>query len=317
MRITGDSHEANLLQQTIKNELVCRGLADETSLLAEFIVLMLSNDRSAASIATELTNLLGDFDVNSLMSWVYERVKDGYVRKRSLDKMDPPITAASRTKEEKADVLHKTRHARLKEGPPPRRDSKSLFERIDAAPAFRTSKTALCRYNDKCRKSDCTFAHSSPAVKGNPWGLVLSEESCKYGRGCDDANCVLVHPSPTTDNSFNPSTDIICGQFPECHYPNCRFMHPHKCNTGVSCETKDCTYWHPTACKFNPCLKPSCSFAHAPYQMQRRNASATKTWNRKFVVDGAVESLKSNSEGTTTKEEEIASANTSNKTASI
>ena len=119
----------------------------------------------------------------------------------------------------------------------------------------------ICKYNLRCTNSDCKFAHQSPAA---PPGVTVDvSDICSFGAACKNRKCVGRHPSPATRLAHQSEQD--CKFFPNCQNPRCPFKHPAMplCRNGAGCTTADCKFTHvKTKCRFNPCLNPTCAFAH-------------------------------------------------------
>ena len=223
-------------------------------------------------------------------------------------------------------------------GPPqPQQSGRSLFERVDRNPQGQngsfpkrqqpdanqnpitgepsssmevessqkdqseTSSDTICRFNLKCTKKDCPYAHQSPAA---PLGITMDLSSdCPFGARCQNRKCVMKHPSP----SQNPAHSTVeeCRFFPNCTNPTCPFRHPPivpLCRFGDSCTREGCKFKHVSiTCKFNPCLNPTCPYKHA--EGQKKGKFGDKVWTangdgakehvseRKFVDDEMVEEL--------------------------
>ncbi|KAL6232924.1 hypothetical protein BDW75DRAFT_10218 [Aspergillus navahoensis] len=151
----------------------------------------------------------------------------------------------------------------------------------------------VCHFNLRCTRKDCPFAHQSPAApEGTP---VDVSDVCSYGAACKNRKCTGRHPSPAVKSAHQ--AEELCRFFPNCTNPHCHFKHPSMplCRNGADCSTPDCKFTHlQTACKFNPCLNPTCPYKHAEGQ---RGAFADKVWTadsakakarvseRKFVND--------------------------------
>lgn len=154
----------------------------------------------------------------------------------------------------------------------------------------------VCKYNLRCTNSDCKFAHQSPAA---PPGVTVDvSDNCSYGAACKNRKCVGRHPSPATKLAHQSEQD--CKFFPNCQNPRCSFRHPAMplCRNGADCTTPNCKFTHvKTKCKFNPCLNPTCAFAHEEGQ---QGGFRDKVWTseskehvseRKFVDDEAPSEL--------------------------
>ncbi|KKK23166.1 hypothetical protein P175DRAFT_0458216 [Aspergillus ochraceoroseus IBT 24754] len=160
----------------------------------------------------------------------------------------------------------------------------------------------ICHFNLRCTKKDCPFAHQSPAApEGTPIDVA---DPCSYGAACKNRKCTGRHPSPAVKTAHQ--AEELCRFFPHCTNPHCHFKHPAMplCRNGGDCSTDGCKFTHlQTACKFNPCLNPSCPYKHAEGQ---KGAFSDKVWtadsqgekshvsDRKFVTDedGAEELIK-------------------------
>jgi len=150
----------------------------------------------------------------------------------------------------------------------------------------------VCKYNLNCTNRECKFAHQSPAA---PVGAPVDvNDPCSFGAACKNRKCVARHPSPAARLAHQSEQD--CKFFPNCQNPRCPFKHPSMplCRNGADCTTPNCKFTHvKTKCKFNPCLNPTCAFAHEEGQ---QGGFKDKVWtaeseehvsDRKFVDDEA------------------------------
>ena len=157
------------------------------------------------------------------------------------------------------------------------------------------SPDTICKFNLKCTKPDCTFAHQSPAAP--PGTTIDVKDHCPFGAACKNRKCVARHPSPATKTTHQSEQD--CKFFPNCTNASCPFKHPTMpmCRNGADCTRDGCKFTHvQTKCRFNPCLYPSCPYKHE--EGQKRGAFDDKVWQadgsqdrehvseRKFVVGG-------------------------------
>ncbi|KAL4895424.1 hypothetical protein BDV59DRAFT_173887 [Aspergillus ambiguus] len=156
----------------------------------------------------------------------------------------------------------------------------------------------VCRFNLRCTRRDCPFAHQSPAApEGTP---VDINDECPYGAACKNRKCTGRHPSPAVKTAHQ--AEEMCKFFPNCANPHCHFKHPSMplCRNGADCSVEGCKFTHiQTACKFNPCLNRTCPYKHAEGQ---RGAFSDKVWTadgtekphvseRKFVSEEGEEEL--------------------------
>ncbi|KAL8727781.1 MAG: hypothetical protein Q9166_005836 [cf. Caloplaca sp. 2 TL-2023] len=166
------------------------------------------------------------------------------------------------------------------------------------------SSDTICKFNLKCTKQDCPFAHQSPAA---PPGTTLDLSSgCPFGARCQNRKCVMRHPSPSQNPAHSTTED--CRFFPNCTNLTCPFRHPVStasmplCRFGENCTRPGCKFKHDTVmCKFNPCLNPSCPYKHA--EGQQKGTFGDKVWTaegdqekghvseRKFIDDNVAEEL--------------------------
>ncbi|KHN98504.1 nuclear polyadenylated RNA-binding protein Nab2 [Metarhizium album ARSEF 1941] len=163
----------------------------------------------------------------------------------------------------------------------------------------------LCKYNLHCTNKECKFAHQSPAA---PPGVTVDvSDVCSFGAACKNWKCVGRHPSPATKLAHQGEQD--CKFFPNCQNPRCPFRHPSMplCRNGANCTTEGCKFTHvKTKCKFNPCMNPTCAFAHEEGQ---QGGFKDKVWTadssnghvseRKFVEEGGPTELVKPDETTT------------------
>ncbi|MCJ1338678.1 hypothetical protein MMC09_003967 [Bachmanniomyces sp. S44760] len=160
------------------------------------------------------------------------------------------------------------------------------------------SADTTCKFNLKCTKQDCPFAHQSPAA---PSGTSIDvNDHCPFGAACKNRKCVARHPSPAQKVSHQAEQD--CKFYPNCSNPTCPFRHPTMpmCRNGADCTRPECKFTHvKTKCRFNPCLNASCPYKHE--EGQKRGAFGDKVWvaegtqeiehvsERKFVDDDTAE----------------------------
>lgn len=149
---------------------------------------------------------------------------------------------------------------------------------------------SICRFNLRCSRNDCPFAHQSPAA---PEGTSIDvADICSFGAACKNRKCTGRHPSPAVKSVHQ--AEEMCKFYPHCTNKFCHFKHPSMplCRNGADCKTEGCKFTHlQTACKFNPCMNPSCPYKHAEGQ---RGSFPDKVWTtqsgthvseRKFVTD--------------------------------
>lgn len=162
-----------------------------------------------------------------------------------------------------------------------------------------SNTNTACRFNLRCTRKDCPFAHQSPAApEGSP---IDMNDTCTYGAACKNRKCTGRHPSPAVKVAHQ--AEEVCRFFPHCTNPHCHFKHPSMplCRNGADCTTEGCKFTHlQVACKFNPCLNAHCPYKHVEGQ---RGSFSDKVWTaegtekphvseRKFVSDeGAEEEL--------------------------
>ena len=160
-----------------------------------------------------------------------------------------------------------------------------------------SSLETTCKFNLKCTKQDCPFAHQSPEAP--PGTTIDVEDICPFGAACKNRKCVGRHPSPA--QKIGHQTQQDCKFFPNCTNPKCPFRHPTMpmCRNGADCKTEGCKFTHvKTMCRFNPCLNPTCPYKHA--EGQSRGKFGDKVWvaeggekphvsERKFIDDEGVD----------------------------
>ncbi|KAF2272243.1 uncharacterized protein EI97DRAFT_426774 [Westerdykella ornata] len=161
----------------------------------------------------------------------------------------------------------------------------------------------MCKFNLRCGKPDCPFAHQSPtAPEGTPLDM---NDTCSFGVKCTNKKCVGKHPSPAQRQQFQSEQE--CAFWPNCRDPvNCPYKHPEvpPCRNGADCTTPGCKFWHTSVmCKYNPCTNFRCPYKHVEGQ---KKTFKDKVWvapkpgdeqkkehvsERKFVEDDAEEEL--------------------------
>lgn len=176
-------------------------------------------------------------------------------------------------------------------------DPSSSME-VESSQQNADSSKTLCRFNIKCTRRDCPFAHQSPSA---PEGITVDmSDTCSYGAACKNYKCTAKHPSPAQRASHQAEEQ--CKFWPNCANPSCSFKHPSMpmCRNGGDCTVPHCKFTHvQTPCKFNPCLNPKCPFKHGEGQ---RGGNVWKADNtdpnendhvseRKFVDEAAGEEL--------------------------
>ncbi|OJJ45391.1 hypothetical protein ASPZODRAFT_585806 [Penicilliopsis zonata CBS 506.65] len=152
---------------------------------------------------------------------------------------------------------------------------------------------SVCRWNLRCTRKDCPYAHQSPAA---PDGVAVDvNDVCSFGAACKNKKCTGRHPSPAVKTAHQ--AEELCRFFPHCANPHCTFKHPDMplCRNGADCTAEDCKFTHiQTPCRFNPCMNRTCPYKHSDGQ---RGAYTDRVWTadgterrphvseRKFVVD--------------------------------
>ncbi|PGH13012.1 hypothetical protein AJ80_06496 [Polytolypa hystricis UAMH7299] len=156
---------------------------------------------------------------------------------------------------------------------------------------------SVCRFNLRCTRKDCPYAHQSPAApEGTPVDVT---DHCPFGAACKNRKCAARHPSPSQKAAHQ--SEEICRFFPHCANPRCTFQHPSMpmCRNGADCTVSGCKFTHlQVPCKFNPCLNRTCPYKHVEGQ---KGVFADKVWTageegthvseRKFVDENAEEEL--------------------------
>lgn len=152
-----------------------------------------------------------------------------------------------------------------------------------------------CRWNLRCTRPECPFAHQSPAApEGTPIDIT---DNCPFGAACKNKKCTARHPSPAVKSAHQ--AEELCKFFPHCANPHCHFKHPSMplCRNGADCSVPGCKFTHTQIpCKFHPCLNRNCPYKHVEGQ---KGAFSDKVWTadstqknrphvseRKFVADG-------------------------------
>lgn len=172
-------------------------------------------------------------------------------------------------------------------------DSSATGMEVDGGSA-EPGPDSVCRFNLKCTRRDCPYAHQSSAA---PEGVPVDvSDHCPFGAACKNRKCLGRHPSPA--QKISHQSEELCRFFPNCTNPNCAFKHPSMpmCRNGADCNVTGCKFSHlQIACKFHPCLNRSCPYKHSEGQ---RGAFTDKVWKadgtedesphvseRKFITD--------------------------------
>ncbi|KAG8532644.1 uncharacterized protein KY384_002521 [Bacidia gigantensis] len=163
---------------------------------------------------------------------------------------------------------------------------------VEVSQIGESSPDTICKFNLKCTKKDCSYAHQSPAAPPNI--TVDVHDICPFGAACKNKKCVGRHPSPFQKVAHASEQD--CKFFPNCTNASCPFRHPTMpmCRNGADCNREGCKFTHVRImCKYNPCLNPDCVYKHA--EGQKRGKYGDKVWTadqekehvseRKFIDD--------------------------------
>lgn len=175
--------------------------------------------------------------------------------------------------------------SQLNQDPAPNSDSMSTASNGDVSSSMEVESSqqkpqeeVLCKYNLKCTKQDCPFAHQSPAA---PAGTTVDvNDICPFGAACMNRKCVARHPSPAQKVAYKSEQD--CKFSVNCKNATCPFQHPTMpiCRNGADCRMEGCKFTHvKIMCKFNPCKNPTCPYKHAEGQ---KGVYPDKVW----VADG-------------------------------
>ena len=146
---------------------------------------------------------------------------------------------------------------------------------VESSQTAELSPDTICKFNLKCTKKDCPYAHQSPAAP--PGTTIDITDTCSFGAACKNKKCVGRHPSPFQKVAHASEQD--CKFFPNCTNPSCPFRHPTMpmCKYGADCNREGCKFTHVNImCKFNPCLNPDCSYKHT--EGQKRGKFGDKVW---------------------------------------
>jgi hypothetical protein len=159
-----------------------------------------------------------------------------------------------------------------------------------------------CKWQLKCTREDCIFAHQSPSAK--PGAPIDVSDVCSYGAACTNFKCTGRHPSPAKRLAHvKPNaSEIPCIWDANCTNAKCPYKHSNStmpaCRNGADCTVPDCKFTHSqTVCKYNPCTNPKCIFKHPPGH--KRGKFQDKVWTadkehvseRKFVDENGPEEL--------------------------
>ncbi|KAI0767061.1 hypothetical protein C8Q74DRAFT_1354926 [Fomes fomentarius] len=90
--LTMGTDRATALQSMIENELVKRGLGTEPdSVMAEYVTIMLINNKTPAQIKTELSDLVGnEGDITGFVDWLFEEASKGAPQAEVPAPAEPP-----------------------------------------------------------------------------------------------------------------------------------------------------------------------------------------------------------------------------------
>ena len=162
----------------------------------------------------------------------------------------------------------------------------------------------ICKFNLKCTKADCPFAHQSPAAP--PGTAIDLNDTCAFGAACQNRKCTGRHPSPAQKKTHQAEQD--CKFWPNCTNPHCTFKHPTMplCRNGADCQVEGCKFTHlQTKCKYNPCMNKVCPYKHEEGQKRGKfgdmvwtadqdksmNGNESHVSERKFIADDGEEEL--------------------------
>lgn len=159
-----------------------------------------------------------------------------------------------------------------------------------------------CKWQLKCTREDCIFAHQSPAAK--PGSHIDVTDVCSYGARCTNFKCTGRHPSPAkrVAHAMANASETQCIWDANCTNKKCPFKHSTMpaCRNGADCTVPDCKFAHSqTICKYNPCTNQKCIFKHP--EGHKRGKFQDKVWTadgskehvseRKFVDETGAEEL--------------------------
>lgn len=148
--------------------------------------------------------------------------------------------------------------------------------------AQKPTEETMCKWNTRCTKADCPFAHQGPVSA--PHIAVDTSVVCEFGVRCKNVKCVGRHPSPA--KKFEEMSKADCKFGPACQNPHCPFKHPTAppCRNGADCTEEGCAFWHnPVTCKYPECTFVACPYKHAEGQKKNRGPVKNKSW----VANGA------------------------------
>ncbi|KAF2835588.1 hypothetical protein M501DRAFT_941241 [Patellaria atrata CBS 101060] len=164
---------------------------------------------------------------------------------------------------------------KMGDDPQPTTDDQSSSMDVETSAAVQKDPPeTMCRFNLYCTKSDCPFAHQSPAAP--PGVNVDISDVCTFGAACKNKKCVGRHPSPA--KKLEHHAQQPCKFWPDCTNEYCPFQHtPKRCTNGADCVTPGCQFAHSKiVCRFNPCTRPQCPYKHS--EGQKRGAFEDKVW---------------------------------------
>jgi hypothetical protein len=184
--------------------------------------------------------------------------------------------------------------------------------------AQKPAEETMCKWNTRCSKADCPFAHQGPVSA--PHIAVDTSVVCEFGVRCKNIKCVGRHPSPA--KKFEEMSKADCKFGPTCQNPHCPFKHPTAppCRNGADCTEEGCAFWHnPVTCKYPECTFVACPYKHAEGQKKNRGPVKNKSWvanggsgqakehvsERKFVDGEVDEPMETIIPGQTTAESEL------------
>ncbi|EPX73316.1 poly(A) binding protein Nab2 [Schizosaccharomyces octosporus yFS286] len=265
------------LHQLVESKLAEYGWAEEAASLTDFIFVMIGNGKDQSQVTEELIDLIGpEFD-SSFSQWLFDELREfdssrgvetsnESEQKYSEETPSVPAEIPQETLPETGTVADNDTSNKLGEKP---LQSERVGQKLKSsavpkqrfnpmAPSFNATKPAippakrffkhdeeipLCKFADKCARSDCVFAHPTPAAAPGE-AMVLSSKMCTAGRDCKNPDCVEGHPSPAfgTTLPFKGTIPVVCRYNP-CLNPSCRFLHPQK--------SKNMT-WTPSATEPTP-----------------------------------------------------------------
>lgn len=221
VQVVADSPLAKQLEQSVKSYITPFGLDEDLDFVAQYIVMMVCNNKSGNEITTELSGLFGDKFTNNFTEWVFQE----------SGRLDQQANAPTELQVQESDDMD------VEQGSEDRGNDNNNYQGHNRNSGFGG-------YLDRGQRRNIR----------NQRGGGISKPGMGGGRrlGVHTVNKILQDTAEADfvkSNSDGQFTRIKqrCKNWPNCSYPNCRYIHPTKpCHKFPNCPNQKgtCLFIH-------------------------------------------------------------------------